>query len=273
MNKLSALYPAHIVELQIRAKNALKRENLQGLVVHSGQELKVFLDDLSYPFKVNPHFKHWLPLVNIPNSWLIINGEDKPTLIYYQPTDFWHKVIELSVSYWNEFFDIKILNKASGVDQLLPYDKKGFAYVGAHVEVAQALGFESINPDSLLNYLHFHRAYKTAYEQECMRQSNSIAVLAHKAAKVAFFDGASEYDIQQAYLKASQHTESETPYCNIVALNENTSILHYTALERRVPQVHRSFLIDAGANFHAAISTEKFQGMICPTTPTGSLRV
>lgn len=254
MSKLSALYPAHVAELQIRAKNALKRDNLQGLVIHSGQELKIFLDDLSYPFKVNPHFKHWLPLVNIPNSWLIINGEDKPTLIYYQPTDFWHKVIDLSESYWNEFFDIKVLSKASGVDQLLPYDKKGFAYVGAHVEVAQALGFESINPDTLLNYLHFHRAYKTSYEQECMRQSNIIAVKGHKAAKAAFYDGASEYDIQQAYLKATQHTESETPYGNIVALNENTSILHYTALERRVPQAHRSFLIDAGGNFHGYAS-------------------
>ncbi|CSI23451.1 Uncharacterised protein [Vibrio cholerae] len=26
----------------------------------------------------------------------------------------------------------------------------------------------------------------------------------------------------------------------------------------------------AGANFHAAISIGKFQGMICPTTPIGS---
>jgi Xaa-Pro dipeptidase len=254
MNKLSALYPAHIAELQIRAKNALKRENLQGLVIHSGQEIKVFLDDLGYPFKVNPHFKHWLPLTDIPNSWLIINGEDKPTLIYYQPVDFWHKVIELSESYWNEFFDIKILTQPSAVDKLLPYDKKGLAYIGAHVEVAQALGFDNINPDTLLNYLHFHRAYKTSYEQECMRQSNRIAVAGHKAAKNAFYEASSEYDIQQSYLKATQHIETETPYGNIVALNENTSILHYTSLERNVPQAHRSFLLDAGANYNGYAS-------------------
>jgi len=254
MKKLSALYPAHLAELQVRAKNALIRESLQGIVIHSGQELKVFLDDLGYPFKVNPHFKHWLPLVDVPNSWLIINGEDKPVLIYYQPVDFWHKVIELQDSYWTEFFDIKILSKASDVDQLLPYDKKGFAYLGAHIEVAQALGFDNINPEPLLNYLHFHRAYKTEYEQECMRQSNRIAVAGHKAAKAAFFDGASEYDIQQVYLKATQHTGDETPYGNIVALNENASILHYTALERNVPQAHRSFLLDAGANFHGYAS-------------------
>lgn len=254
MDKLTALYPAHIAELQIRAKNALNRENLQGLVIHSGQDIRVFLDDNNYPFKVNPHFKHWLPLTDIPNCWLIINGEDKPTLIYYQPVDFWHKVIELSDSYWNECFDIKILSQPSQVDQLLPYDKSGYAYIGGHIEVAQALGFENINSDPLLNYLHFHRAYKTAYEQECMRQSNRIAVKGHKAAKAAFYNGASEFDIQQTYLKATQHVETETPYGNIVALNENTSILHYTALERKEPQAHRSFLLDAGANFHGYAS-------------------
>ncbi|GLX78506.1 Xaa-Pro dipeptidase [Thalassotalea insulae] len=254
MSKLASLYPGHLAELQVRAKNALTRENLQGIVIHSGQELKVFLDDLGYPFKVNPHFKHWLPLVDVPNSWLIVNGEDKPKLIYYQPVDFWHKVLPLPESYWTEFFDIQVLTTAKDVDQLLPYDKNGFAYIGAHVEVAQALGFENINSEPLLNYLHFHRAYKTEYEQECMRRSNRLAVAGHMAARDAFFDGASEYDIQQTYLKATQHTETETPYGNIVALNQNTAILHYTALEREVPQAHRSFLIDAGANYNGYAS-------------------
>ena len=254
MTTLTALYPEHIAELQRRVTTALSRENLDGIVIHSGQELKVFLDDYGYPFKVNPHFKAWLPLVDIPNCWLIINGKDKPQLIYYQPVDFWHKVLELSDSYWSDFFDIKVLTKATDVDQMLPYDKERYAYIGAHVEVANALGFNNINSEPLLNYLHFHRAYKTAYEQECMRQSNITAVRGHKAAKAAFMQGSSEFDIQQAYLKATHHTNNETPYGNIVALNENASILHYTALNRNVPQAHRAFLLDAGANFNGYAS-------------------
>jgi len=186
----------------------------------------------------------------VPNCWLMINGSDKPVLIYYQPVDFWHKVIDLEDSFWNEFFDIKILSKAVDVEKYLPYDKKGIAYVGSHIEVAKALGFELINPEGTLNFLHYHRAYKTLYEQACMRQSNAIAVKGHKAAKIAFLQGSSEFDIQQTYLKAIHHTANETPYGNIVALNQNSSILHYTALDRGVPQAHRSFLIDAGANFH-----------------------
>ncbi len=250
MTKLAVDYSAHIAELQQRAKTVLQRENLQGIVIHSGQEIKVFLDDYGYPFKINPHFKHWLPITDVPNSWLLVNGEDKPTLIYYQPVDFWHKVVPLADSYWNGFFDIKILTKATDVEKLLPYDKKGFAYIGEHIEVAKALGFDNINPEALLNYLHYHRAYKTPYEQTCMRQSNAIAVRGHKAAQQAFLRGDAEFDIQQTYLKGIEYSENQTPYGNIVALNENTSILHYTALERKAPQVHRSFLIDAGANFH-----------------------
>lgn len=248
--KLAAEYPQHIEQLQLRTKQALLRENIEGLVIHSGQEVKAFLDDNTYPFRVNPHFKHWLPLIDIPNCWLIINGEDKPTLIYYQPVDFWHKVVPLTDGYWNEFFNIKILKQASDVDKLLPYDKKDFAYIGSHIEVANALGFEAINPEPLLNYFHYHRAYKTTYEQECLRQSNSLAVTAHKAAKLAFLKGDTEFEIQNAYLNAIGYTTNETPYGNIVALNKNCSILHYTDLENIAPQTHQSFLIDAGANFN-----------------------
>jgi Xaa-Pro dipeptidase len=250
MTDLATNYPAHIAELQRKTKQALQRENLDGLVIHSGQEIKVFLDDYGYPFKANPHFKAWLPLTNITNSWLLVNGEDKPTLIYYQPVDFWHKITALPESYWNDFFDIKILTVASEVEKLLPYDKKGFAYIGEHIEVAKALGFTNVNPEPVINYLHYHRAYKTAYEFACMRKSNILAVKGHLAAKAAFLSGASEFDIQQAYLKAIEYSENETPYGNIIALNESASILHYTALDRKKPSIPQSFLIDAGANFH-----------------------
>jgi Xaa-Pro dipeptidase len=250
INKLKEEYPQHIEQLQQRTKQILARENIEGIVIHSGQEIKAFLDDNAYPFKVNPHFKHWLPLVESPNCWLIVNGEDKPILIYYQPIDFWHKVTPLAESYWNEFFTIKILEQASAVDQLLPYDKKGFAYIGSHVEVAKVLGFDTINPEPMLNYLHYHRAYKTVYEQACLRQANHLAVLGHQVAKVAFLNGDTEFEIQRAYLNEIGCTESETPYGNIVALNNNCSILHYTGLEKRPPQLHQSFLIDAGASFN-----------------------
>lgn len=247
---LNQLYLAHVAELQVRAKNVLRREGLDGLVIHSGKELKAFLDDISYPFKCNPHFKHWLPLTDVTNCWLIINGEDKPRLIYFQPIDFWHQVRELTDEFWCESFTIEVIHQASDIDKILPYDKAGLAYLGEHIEVANALGFDNINPEAVLNYLHFHRAYKTDYEQACLREANLIAIKGHQAAFEAFNCGETEFVIQQTYLKAIAHNENETPYQNIVALNEHAAILHYTGVDRNKPKLTRSFLIDAGATFH-----------------------
>jgi Xaa-Pro dipeptidase len=53
-----------------------------------------------------------------------------------------------------------------------------------------------------------------------------------------------------AYLEACGHREEEMPYNNIVAFNQNGAVLHYQHLERQSPAERRSFLIDAGAQFH-----------------------
>ncbi len=83
-----------------------------------------------------------------------------------------------------------------------------------------------------------------------MREANRIAVTGHRAAEAAFRAGGSEFDIQLAYLAAVQQSENEVPYGNIIALNQNAAILHYTVLARQKPTEHHSFLIDAGASFH-----------------------
>ncbi|MFT4928055.1 MAG: Xaa-Pro dipeptidase [Phenylobacterium sp.] len=252
MDKLVTYYQQHIAENQSRVTAVLNRENLDALVIHSGQSKRQFLDDLDYPFKVNPLFKAWLPVIDNPNCWLIVNGSDKPKLIFYRPKDFWHKVPDEPQEFWTEYFDIEMLEKANEVEALLPYDKARIAYLGEQIEVAKALGFEQLNPEGVLNYLHFYRAYKTDYEQVCLREANRIAVVGHNAAKLAFLGGGSEFDIQLAFLKATGHGENDVPYGNIIALNRNAAILHYTALERLAPQsghLH-SFLIDAGASFN-----------------------
>lgn len=245
-----ALYPAHIAELQQRVQQLLARENLDALVIHSGQTKRRFLDDMDYPFHVNPQFKVWLPVLDNPHCWLIVDGVTKPKLIFYRPKDFWHKVPDEPHDYWAEQFDIQLLEKAENVETLLPYDKAKLAYIGEYIEVGQALGFTEINPEPVLNFLHYHRVYKTPYEQACLRIANKIAVDGHQAAKSAFFAGGSEFDIQQAYLTAVEQTENEVPYGNIVALNRNAAILHYTGLDRRAPIQRHSFLIDAGASFN-----------------------
>ncbi|WP_333608483.1 Xaa-Pro dipeptidase [Arsukibacterium sp.] len=253
-------YQAHIATLQQRCREVLLRENLDALVIHSGQAKRKFLDDMDYPFKANPLFKAWLPVVDNPHCWLLVDGVNKPKLIFYRPKDFWHKVPDVPADFWAEYFDIQLLEKANQVEALLPYDKGRLAYLGEYLEVARALGFTEINPEPVISYLHYYRAYKTDYELACMRQANKLAVAGHNAARQAFYAKGSEFDIQQAYLAAVGQTENEVPYGNIIALNEHAAILHYTALGRTKPLQHHSFLIDAGAecNGYAADITRTY---------------
>lgn len=250
MANLTELYPQHIDTLQQRTREALQRENLDGLIIHSGQGKRLFLDDNYYPFKVNPHFKAWLPVVDNPNCWLIVNGCDKPKLVFYRPKDFWHMVPAEPSEFWVEHFDISYLTEANAVEKHLPYDKARYAYIGEYIEVANALGFEQVNPDRALHYLHYHRAYKTDYELACMREANRLAVAGHHAAKQAFEQSKSEFEINLAYLQAAGQGQNEMPYQNIIALNQHAAVLHYDKLDTQAPDTHRTFLIDAGAQFH-----------------------
>jgi Xaa-Pro dipeptidase len=242
-------YAEHIATLQSRTQEALARESIDGLVIHSGQGKRHFLDDTNYPFKVNPQFKAWLPVVDNPNCWIIVNGVDKPKLVFFQPVDFWHKVPQTPTEFWVEHFDIVYLKQANMVEKHLPYDKSRHAYIGEYIEVATALGFELVNPDRVMHYLHYHRAYKTNYELGCMRQANKIAVRAHDAARDAFIQHSSEFEINQAYLLAANQGDNDVPYGNIIALNEHSAILHYTVLEKQKTSHNLSFLIDAGASY------------------------
>ena len=242
------LYAQHIAELNARTRAVLEREQLEALIIHSGQAKRQFLDDMDYPFKVNPHFKAWVPVLDNPHCWLLVDGVSKPRLIFYRPVDFWHKVPPEPTDFWVDQFDVKFLQKPDQVAEFLPADRSRMAYIGEQIDVADVLNIGQRNPESVLAYLHYHRAYKTEYELNCLREANRLAVAGHEAAKAAFFAGESEYGIQMAYLNATRHGENDVPYGNIVALNENAAILHYTALERETPKQLHSFLIDAGAN-------------------------
>jgi Xaa-Pro dipeptidase len=102
----------------------------------------------------------------------------------------------------------------------------------------------------VIDYLEYHRAYKTPYEVAMMREATRKGVRAHRAAEAAFRAGLSEFDIHLAYCAAARQDANELPYGNIVALNQNGAVLHYMELDREAPAQSRSFLIDAGASHH-----------------------
>lgn len=245
---LAQLYPDHLRTLKQRADTALARGGFDHLLICAGVPRYEFLDDRPYPYSTNPHFKHWLPVTKAPGSWLVYTPGQKPKLIYLQPHDYWHVVPDAPAGYWVEHFDVVIIRSAAEAETHLPKALARCAILGEDIAgVGSAL---PNNPEAVLNYVHYQRAYKTDYELAMLRVASKFGARAHRAAETAFRGGASEYDIHMAYLRAVHETENELPYSNIIALNQHGAVLHYTDLNRAPPARAESFLIDAGASFH-----------------------
>ncbi|MBB5875153.1 Xaa-Pro dipeptidase [Xanthomonas sp. 3498] len=247
----SALYADHLRTLTRRADEALARGGFDHLVVPSGSLHYQVFDDRDYPFAVNPQFKAWLPLTRVPNSWLVYTPGRRPQVIFHQPRDYWHVVPDAPSGWWVEHCDIHLIRTPDEALALLP-DAARSAILG---EPQSALGgYVPNNPEGVLHYLEYHRAYKTPYELALMRQAQQSAVRGHRAAEAAFRDGRSEFEIHMAYCAAVGQDANELPYGNIVALNEHGAVLHYTELQRQAPTPLHSFLIDAGASAHGYAS-------------------
>ncbi|GHE29997.1 Xaa-Pro dipeptidase [Vulcaniibacterium thermophilum] len=246
MSDLARLYADHLAVLHQRTAEALARGGFDHLVIPSGTLLYQAFDDRDYPYAVNPHFKHWLPVTRAPGSWLVVTPGAKPKLLYLQPFDYWHVVPQAPSGYWVDHFDIVVIRTPEAALPHLPATAARCAIVG---EAQSALGeFAPNNPAQVLDYLHYHRAYKTPYEIELMRRASARGVRGHRAAERAFRAGASEFGIHLAYCQAAGQDAMELPYSNIVALDEHAAILHYTDRDRVPPKPVRSFLIDAGAS-------------------------
>ena len=243
---LASLYVQHLDELHARTAVALERGGFDHLLIPSGTLLYQLFDDRDYPYAVNPQFKAWLPVTRAPGSWLVITPGQRPKLLFMQPHDYWHVVPEAPSGYWVEQFDIVIIRTPDEALQHLPKDTARCAILG---EAQSAIGrCIPNNPQPVLDYLDYQRAFKTAYEIEMMRLAQSIGVRAHRAAERAFRAGSSEFGIHLAYCQAADQDANDLPYCNIIALNEHSAVLHYMERDRLPPKQIRSFLIDAGAS-------------------------
>ncbi|RDI98494.1 Xaa-Pro dipeptidase [Dyella solisilvae] len=269
-DRLAPLYSQHLATLRERADKALALGGFDHLVIAASTPLRKFLDDQDYPFVANPHFRHWLPLTDTPGSWIVYTPGHKPKLVFLQPKDYWHVVPDAPHGYWVEHFEIVIERNAVDAVAHLPGENTRRAIIGP--ECPPVPGAEANNPQAVLDYLHWHRSYKTPYELELMREASRIGTRAHHAAEQAYRAGASEFGIQMAYLAAAGQTEAELPYSNIVCLNQHGAVLHYTHFDRTAPLQSRSFLIDAGASAsgyasditrtYAAYGHSEFQALI-----------
>jgi Xaa-Pro dipeptidase len=249
------LYSEHIDALQRRWEAALASNRFDAALIAAGTRQNYFLDDQAPPFRANPHFAQWVDGAGAENALLLIRPSRKPTLYFHQQRDYWHlppSPPQLGDSIAVEVFD-SLDAMVDSACRALERENRA-ALIGEPNATPTNLPVAEVNPQQLLNHLHYRRAYKTAFEIDCMKRATRTGVRGHLAARAAYRAGASEYDIHQAYLAASQQNETELPYSNIVAQNEHAGVLHYQHYDRTPPAERASFLIDAGGRYRGYAS-------------------
>src|SRR5579885_1430357 len=102
--------------------------------------------------------------------------------------------------------------------RLVPPNLRTTAFLGDAFEEFAAWGVGDINPPHLIRHLDFPRAVKSPYELACLREANRLGARGHIAAAAAFEAGASEFEIELAFLAACGLREQDLPYHPIIAL-------------------------------------------------------
>lgn len=248
------LYAAHVATKQQSWEQLIAEAGVDGILLHSGSPLNSFRDDYEYPFRANPHFLGWLPLTAHPDCVLLIRPGHRPRLWYFQPEDYWHLPPADPEPWWADHFDLRVVSAMAAWQRDLPCETGIFHGVGDSPQLAQALPQGQINPAALVTGLDLLRSRKTAYEIQCIREANALALRAHHEAERAFHAGCSEFDIHLAFLAGCQQTEAELPYPDIIALNEHAAVLHYQERKRLPPGTMNSLLIDAGCTVNGYCS-------------------
>ena len=247
--ELERTFGPHLASVCTRTARGLEARGYSALLVHSGSLLTVFEDDRTYPFEAHAPFKVWTPLSDVPDCFVYFEPTHAPLLIFNRPEDFWYKAADLPDDYWTDHFEIRPAVDLASARKLLPRNLTKVAYIGDAFPELAGWGVGATNPRELMRYLDYDRAAKTPYELVCMREASRLGVRGHLAAAEAFAEGASEFEIELAFLRACGLREQELPYNPIIALNEGGAVLHYQVLEKHPPGERHSLLIDAGAEF------------------------
>ena len=245
---LAGSFGPHLKSVCERTARALEQCGYRGLLVHSGSLLRVFEDDRTYPFEAHAPFKVWVPL-EVPDSFVWFEPGATPRLLVHRPADYWHKPADPPAGYWVQHFDVHLVEDLAAARAALPQRLGDAAYIGDVFDGLASWGPQAVNPPELMRRLDYVRATKSAYELECLREANRLGARGHRAALEAFEAGATEFEIELAFLRGCGLREQELPYNPIIALNACGAVLHYQLLEKAHSAARDSLLIDAGAEF------------------------
>ncbi len=256
----AALFLDHLRERQAYLEQGLAATGFEALVISSGQAYTHFADDQDAPFRPVPHFRHYCPLPG-PHHALVLRPGRKPLLVRYAPEDFWYEQMPLGNPYWAAGFEIREAATLDAVWEAVGKPVRA-AYLGNETERAEAAGL-ALNPEKLVAFLDWGRAYKSAYEVESLVQATLLGAKGHRAGREAFRKGASELEIHHAFVQAVGCLDHELAFSSIVALEPKGATLHYE--NKRAYRNGKVLLLDCGArvNDYASDITRTTAGPDC----------
>jgi Xaa-Pro dipeptidase len=253
---LDELYTEHLAALQDAYAAAMDEHGFDALVIHAGVAGKrSIFNDQYWPLEPTPAFTHWVPWAKADAVVLLRPGK-RPRLLHSASDDYWEtERAPASDHFWDGFDELEVASMdalATTLGQELAGRRP--AFLGETRERARAWRIDeaAINPEGLLAALDRVRTRKTDYERHCIAEASRRATVGHERVKQAFLHGDehSELDLHLLYLAATAQDDSETPYKNIVALDDHAAVLHHEIYDRERSRArNRSLLIDAGASY------------------------
>jgi Xaa-Pro dipeptidase len=252
---LTQLHRAHVNDLAARYATALRENETDVVVIHSGSLRKRSeFDDQYWPLRPVPHFQHWAPLAQ-PDCAIVVEAGRAPRLAWLKAFDFWEQPHAPETDHFVASFDVVETMRVEDVKELLVAGKRA-AFVGEDASRAALWGIDRVNPESLVKALDALRTTKTPYEVHCLEEANRRAASGHKAVLDVFRGGdASELDLHLLYLRTTAQDDPETPYKNIVALNAHAATLHHVSYAKHPSgAAAQSLLVDAGASYQGYCS-------------------
>lgn len=250
---LETLQTSHLQQLLTRTRALLAAQGWTRLVIYSGHAHQYFADDQTAPHPGYGHFLHWTGLTGLTDSWLEITLDHPPRLFCYAPDDYWHATPELPQGVLDEQFNIEAI-KTRGWPLKKVTDMSATAIMGDIQSLVLPVDESQCNPPALVSALNALRIHKTAYEARCTLEASRRAARGHRAARDAFYQGGSEFDIHLAWQQGTQQSESDAPYHSIIGLNEHAGVLHYQHYQKQPPKMLNSLLIDAGVRYRGYCS-------------------
>ena len=255
---LTRLYAEHVADLGRRYAPILAAAGYDAVAIHSGSLLKRSeFDDQYWPLRATPHFQHWVPLAE-PDCAVVVRPGQKPLVARLRATSFWEKPAPPETDHFQASVELVMIDSPEQVKGHLPSGRVAFiGEAGRNCSAALwGIPVEHVNPVSLVGPLDGLRVRKTEYEVLCLEEANRRAAVGHERVRQLFLEGGySELELHLAYLQATAQDDPETPYKNIVALDENAATLHHISYGRRARGGSASsLLLDAGASYQGYCS-------------------